>query len=131
MDSFDRRIDELSRAVGIGPITAGCEVNQPYAQNQHQTDRFRHPHGGRSHYLGGPLREHALELIEEVAQGVITPHGSDVNKKMIDVAETLARYVLVNAPKETGRLSLSGHPWVKSAGIPIYDRPPIAPREVD
>lgn len=128
--SFDRRVDELLRAVGEGHITAGCKVNQPYAQNQHQTDHFRHTNG-RSHYLGGPLMEHSFELLGEIARGVITPEGSGIDRKMIEVAETLARYVLENAPKDTGRLSLSGNPWVKSNGVLIYDRPPLAPREPD
>lgn len=128
---FDERIDFLMHSVGEGYITAGCEVNQPYAQNQHQTDSFKHPHGGRSHYLGGPLLENAYSLVEELARGAITPFGSMIDRRMADIAETMARYVLLNAPKETGQLSLSGHPWVKSNGVLIYDRPPIAPREPD
>lgn len=130
MDSFNRRIDDLIREAGTGHITAGCEVNQPYAQNQHQSVWFRHTNG-RALFLGGPLMEHSTELVEGVARGVLTPHGSDINQKMIDVAETMARYVLENAPKETGQLSLSAHPWVRSNGLDIYDRPPIAPREAD
>src|SRR3954465_3778594 len=109
---FAERIDSLIESVGVGNITAGCEVNQPYAQNQHQSDRFRHPHGGRSHYLGGPLMENAFSLVEELARGAITPLGSMIDQRMIDIAEKMASYVLVNAPKETGQLSLSGHPWV-------------------
>jgi hypothetical protein len=76
MRPFDERIDSLMRSVGTGHIVAGCTVNQPYAQNQHQTDHFRHTNG-RSHYLGGPLFEHAFELVESVARGVITPFGSN------------------------------------------------------
>lgn len=128
---FAERIDSLIESVGVGNITAGCEVNQPYAQNQHQTDSFRHPHGGRSHYLGGPLMENAFGLIEELARGAITPFGSMIHERMVDIAETMAKYVLINAPKETGQLSLSAHPWVKSNGVVTYDRPPLAPREPD
>jgi len=128
---FAERIDSLISSVGTGHIVAGCTVDQPYAQNQHQTDHFRHPHGGRSHYLGGPLLEHTFELLESIARGAITPFGSMIDRRMIDVAEEMSRYVLVNAPKETGQLSMSGHPWVRSNGITIYDRPPLAPREAD
>lgn len=130
-DNFAERIDSLARSVGTGKIVAKCEVNQPYAQNQHQSDRFEHPHGGRSHYLGGPLLEHAFDLVEGIARGTITPFGSTIDRRMIDVAEEMSRYVLENAPKETGALSLSGHPSVTSNGIVIYDRPPLAPREED
>lgn len=128
---FEQRIDELMRSVGTGSIVAGCKVNQPYAQNQHQTDSFRHPHGGRSHYLGGPLLENAFALVEQIARSSITPFGSLINRRMIDIAEWMAQAVLENAPKETGRLSLSGNPWVKDNGVLIYERPPLAPREPD
>lgn len=130
-DSFDRRIDSLARSVGTGSIVAGCTVNQPYAQNQHQNTTFRHPHGGRSHYLGGPLMENAFALLEGLARGAITPFGSMIDRRMIDVAEEMAGYVLRYAPKETGLLSLSGNPWVRDNGVLIYDRPPIAAREPD
>jgi hypothetical protein len=129
VDNFSERIDHLIREVGTGYITAGCEVNQPYAQNQHQTDHFRHPHGGRSHFLGGPLMEHAYALVESLGRSVITPFGSRIFERMGEISEEMAGYVLKNAPKETGRLSLSGSPWVRANGIELYRRPPIAPRE--
>jgi hypothetical protein len=130
-DTFNRKIDELIREVGTGRITARCEVNQPYAQNQHQSVWFNHPHGGRSMYLGGPLLENALDLVASIARSVLTPSGPMIRLRMIEIAETLARYVLENAPKETGQLSLSGHPSVTDNGVVIYDRPSIAPREPD
>lgn len=137
MRPFQERIDELSRSVGTGHITAGCKVNQPYAQNQHQTDHFHHD-DGRSHYLGGPLLEHSFELVESIAREVITPFGSNIDRRMIDVAEEMAGYVLKNAPQSPiddpggpGVLALSGNPWVKSNGVLIYDRPPLSPREPD
>lgn len=129
--TFFSRIDRLSDSVGNGWITAGCTVNQPYAQNQHQSAWFRHPHGGRAFYLGGPLMENAFDLIGEIARGAITPFGSTIDRRMIDVAETLSRYVLENAPRETGQLATSGNPWVKDNGVLIYDRPAVSPREID
>ena len=130
MRPFAERIDSLARSVGAGYIVAACKVNQPYAQNQHENMSFRHD-DGRSHYLGGPLLEHSFELVESIARGAITPFGSTIDRRMIDVAEEMARYVLVNAPKDTGVLSLSASPFVEDNGILIYDRPPIAPREGD
>lgn len=129
--TFFHRIDRLSESVGTGHIVAGCKVNQPYAQNQHQSDRFRHPRGGRSHYLGGPLLENALQLVREIATVTITPFGSLISQRMIEIAETMARYVLENAPVETGRLKTSGNPWVEDKGVRIYNRPPLSPRELD
>ena len=128
-NTFGERVDHLIREVGTGHITAGCVVDQPYAQNQHQTDHFRHPHGGRSHYLGGPLLEHAYENVEDIARSVLTEFGSRLQPRMVAIAEKMAEYVLVNAPRETGQLAFSGSPYVKSDGIQVYSRPPIAPRE--
>jgi hypothetical protein len=127
--TFDRRIAHLSREVGVGNIVAHCEVNQPYAQNQHETESFDHHGVGRSHYLGGPLLENIFTTMQEIAGRVITENGSDLEKGMIDVSEKMARYVLTNAPKDTHRLSLSGHPSVTDNGSVVYDRPPIAARE--
>lgn len=127
--TFFSRIDHLSDAVGTGSIVAGCTVNQPYAQNQHQSVHFNHPHGGRALFLGGPLMENAFTLLGDLARKIITPAGSDINQGMIDVAETMAGYVRVNAPVETGQLRTSDNPWVEDKGVRIYDRPPISPRE--
>jgi hypothetical protein len=128
--TFFARIDHLIDSVGSGKIVAGCTVNQPYAQNQHQSVWFEHPHGGRALYLSGPLMENYFRLMSELARGAITPFGSMIDRRMIDIAEWMARAVLENAPIETGQLRTSGNPWVKDKGVPIYDRPPISPREL-
>lgn len=129
-DTFNRKIDELARRVGPGYITAKCVVDQPYAQNQHQSVWFKHTNG-RAFYLGAPLLENSLDLVASIARSVLTPSGPMIRLRMIEIAEALARYVLENAPKETGQLSLSGHPSVTDNGVIIYDRPPITPRELD
>ena len=129
-DTFNRKIDDLIRDVGPGKLVAGCTVNQPYAQNQHQSLWFRHTNG-RALFLGGPLLENAFSLVEELSRKVLTPHGSMLRLGMVDIAEEMSRYVMENAPKDTGQLSLSGNPWVTDNGVVIYDRPPLAPREPD
>lgn len=129
--TFFSRIDRLQNSVGSGKLVAGCTVNQPYAQNQHQSVWFKHPQGGRALYLGGPLMENAFQLLEEIARGAITPFGSTLDQRMIDVAEKMSDYVFENAPLETGVLATSGNPWVSDKGVRIYERPPISPREVD
>jgi hypothetical protein len=129
--TFYSRIDRLSESVGTGSITAGCTVNQPYAQNQHQSFWFKHPRGGRALYLGGPLLENAFLLVEQISRSAVTPFGSLITQRMIDIAEWMARAVLENAPVETGLLRTSGNPWVKDKGVQTYNRPPISPREPD
>jgi hypothetical protein len=130
MGTFFERTIHLSQEVGPGYITAHCEVNQPYAQDQHETLRYFHD-DGQARYLGGPLFENALRLVNDLAGRILTPTGSNVHDGMVDIAEWMARQVLIHAPKETGRLSESGHPYVTSMGMVTYDRPAIAPRERD
>jgi hypothetical protein len=129
--TFYSRIDRLSDSVGAGEIVAGCLVNQPYAQNQHQSVWFQHPHGGRALYLGAPLLENAFFLMEQIARSAVTPFGSLITQRMIDVAEWMARAVMENAPVETGVLRTSGSPWVRDQAAIVYSRPPISPREPD
>jgi hypothetical protein len=130
MGTFIQRMDHLSEEVGTGSLVARCKVNQPYAQDQHETLHYRH-NDGRARYLGGPLFENQADLMDIIGRHAITPLGSDIQQGMIEVAEMMARYVLTNAPKLSGRLSTSGHPTVTDNGMLIYDRPPISPRELD
>jgi hypothetical protein len=132
-DDFNRRIMHLEREVGEGRITAGCTVDQIYAQNQHQNTTFRHTKG-RSHYLGAPLMEDHARLLAKIARSVITKEGSRLKGEMRDTAETMAGYVLKNAPRDPDIgdvLANSGSPWVSEMGFETYRRPPIAPREAE
>lgn len=132
-ESFDQRIKYLSTEVGTGHIVAGCTVDQPYAQNQHETESFRHT-VGRSHYLGGPLMENAFNFIDGMARAVITSEGSRIRDEMEDIAEDMARAVQINAPKDPDFgdvLANSANPWVDDNGIRTYDRPSKASRSYD
>jgi hypothetical protein len=133
MGTFDERIRYLEEQVGDGHITAGCVVDQPYAQNQHETESFKHVRG-RSHYLGGPLMENALSLVTRIVNSVITETGSRLREEMIDVADTMNGYVENNAPKDPDVgdvLSKSGSPYVDDNGMRIYSRPPRTGRSYD
>ena len=115
--------DEVCECLLIGK----CTVDQPYAQKIHE-DRNMFHRNGRAGYLGDPLMENALQLVEYLANNTITEAGSDLVGSMSDVAEEMAGYVLTNAPKDTHRLSLSAQPEVSDNGVVVYDRPPIMPR---
>jgi hypothetical protein len=131
-DEFVRRTLYLEGQVGRGSITAGCEVNQAYAQNQHENLSFNHT-VGRAHYLGGPLLESVLELVEGIARAAITTEGSRIPSEMRDVAEKMAGYVLSNAPRDPDIgdvLANSGSPYVIDEGTEVWRRPPIAPRRI-
>lgn len=132
-DEFVRRIQHLANEVGAGDITAGCVVDQVYAQNQHQNRRFRHTNG-RAGFLGDPMMANATKLMFGIARSVITDGGSRLRPEMIKVAETFADYVLKNAPRDPDIgdvLANSGSPWVKDGGSYIYRRPPVQPREAE
>jgi hypothetical protein len=124
---FDERMRYLSEEVGVGTLIARCTVNQPYAQKIHE-DRNMYHRNGVAGYLGDPLMANALSLVEQLATNAITSTGSDLKDSMSDIAEQMAKYVLQFAPKDTGRLSQSGHAEVIDNGIPIYDRPSVYPR---
>jgi len=128
MGTFLARIDHLSEEVGTGILTARCEVDQPYAQDQHENLTYRH-RIGQARYLGGPLLANAASLVEKLSSRAITPQGSDLKGAMIDIAEEMSGYVATYAPVLTGALRTSGHPEVTDNGMKIYDRPPISARE--
>lgn len=131
-DEFIRRTMHLDREVGDGEIVAGCLVDQPYAQRQHETMSYQHPRGGRAKYLGGPLLEQAFDTVEEIARNVITEEGSDLKGAMKDFADKMAdEYVAIEAPVWKTPLRNSGEPWVKDGGMETYRRPSRAPREPD
>jgi hypothetical protein len=79
-------------------------------------------------FLGGPLFENQYELLQKIANNVITETGSDLEDGMTDVAQEMAGYVEKYAPIDTGRLRLSGSPFVESNGITVYYRPPTMGR---
>lgn len=132
-DEFIRRIDLLDEQVGQGNIVAGCDVDQIYAQNQHQNTTFRHT-VGRSHFLGAPLLNNSTALMQAIARSVIDESGSHLTRGMVDTAEKMAGYVRDNAPRDPDIgdvLANSGSPWVTDNGREVYRRPPIQPREVE
>lgn len=130
MFDFDTRMRFLAEQVGSRRITAGCEVNQPYAQNQHENMSFNHT-SGRDHYLGGPLMENAFNFMDGMARAAITEAGSRIQDEMKDISEDLAHFVFTNAPRDPDIgdvLANSGSPFVIDDGLETYRRPPIAPR---
>lgn len=132
MGNFDERMRYLEEQVGHGTIRAGCYVNQPYAQDQHQSVWYKHPRGGRARYLGGPLLEEIDQTITELARRAITREGSDIEDAMKDFADKMADdYVGQEAPILKNVLRQSGQPYVINNGVETYHRPARAPRERD
>lgn len=132
-EEFVERTHFLESEVGDGGITAGCLVDQPYAQDQHETF-YQHPRGGRMNYLGGPLMENATDLVQHVANNVITEYGSDLHDAMKDVAREMAyEYVLNEAPLgppiDEYILRLSGSPYLIEDGVETWRVPAVSDRD--
>jgi hypothetical protein len=125
--SFESRIAELSAMVGNGILRGTVTVDQVYAQNQHESLDFRHPHGGQAKYLEEPLFRNMDGYLRKIADGILDDGGRDA---MIRAMDDLAGSggVATHAPIEHGYLRGSGHPSVTSEDAEIYDRPPLVPR---
>ena len=118
-------LEMLIKAVGSGTITAALEVDQPYAQRQHEELEWLHPRGGQAKYLEAPLFSNSARVMQVAADSLITPDGgSDIVGGMARVAEILSAEVEDNAPRLDNVLRYSGHPTVEEDGVVKYDRPP-------
>lgn len=126
--TFGARIEELKRQVGHGTLRGKVEVDQVYAAYQHEHDEFKHPDGGKAHYLRDPLFEGINSHMETLARKAITQGGSELKEGMKDVVEDLSTKVYEQAPLEFGDLKGSAHPSVESDGAVVFDRPPNVPR---
>lgn len=120
---FTTRLDEVAERVGKGSLTGMVEVDQIYAQWQHEGLDFRHPRGGQALYLQQPLMDHHADYLQRIADGVLDDGGKDAMREVVeDLAEDGG--VATHAPLEFGDLRDSGHPTVTDDGAVIYDRPP-------
>lgn len=127
MDAI-QSLERLARAVGSGEIVASVTVDQPYAKRQHEELEWKHPRGGQAKYLEGPLFANYAELMQEIANSLITKDGSDIVGGMTRAAEEMSGWVEDKAPRLDHILRYSGHPQVIDNGTLAYDRPAKAPR---
>jgi hypothetical protein len=131
MAKFADRIAELMERVGDGMLTGNVEVDQVYAQNQHESLDFKHPRGGQAKYLEQPLMNNYERYLQSIADAVTSDPGEPtVQDKMVEAVEDLAGVggVATFAPVEHGYLRGSGHPSVTSEGETVYDRAPVVGR---
>lgn len=124
-EAFEAKLDELAGMVGDGTLRGAVEVDQVYAQYQHEGLDLRHPRGGQAKYLEQPLYAHHRDYVQALADNVL--RGSLV-AAMEDNMEDLAGEVYDLAPREFHDLRASGHPTVSSGGTIVYDRPPMVAR---
>lgn len=120
-ESFTERLDELAERVGAGTLRGRVEVDQVYAQFQHEGLDLKHPRGGQAKYLEEPLYAKHGRYLERVADAVL---DGDLVRAMADGMEDLSDEVERLAPVEFTDLRRSGHPQVEDGPLTAYDRPP-------
>lgn len=124
-DTFEQRLADLAEQVGEGTLRGSVDVDQVYAQYQHEGLDLRHPRGGQAKYLEQPLFDHHHDYVQALADNVL--HGS-LAAAMEDNVEDLSGRVFELAPIEFLDLRSSGHPMVTSNGGVVYDRAPVQAR---
>lgn len=120
-ESFTRRLDQLAERVGAGRLRGRVEVDQAYAQFQHEGLDLKHPRGGQAKFLEEPLYAKHPAYLEKVADAVL---DGDAVRAMADGMEDLSDEVETLAPVEFTDLRRSGHPSVDDGPLTAYDRPP-------
>lgn len=123
MGTFQERIKELEDTVGTGHLVGQVLVDQPYAQDQHETMFYGHPGGGQAKYLSEPLMANHPEYLRRLA-GAVLDEGGALERAMIRNVEDLSGEVYKHAPFEFGDLKASGHPMVFDGDRRVYDRKP-------
>lgn len=122
---FERRLGELADRVGHERVRGSVEVDQVYAQYQHEGLDLKHPRGGQAKYLEEPLYDHHRDYLQDIADRVL---DGSITQAMADSMEHLSGEVFALAPVEFMDLRASGHPVVRRGGEVAYDRPPMQER---
>jgi hypothetical protein len=136
MGTFAARTRELQDRIGHGKLEMKVTVDQVYAAAQ-ETGTWvtgpnagkvihHHPHGGKTHFLGGSLMEQHPRYLETLARQTLEVDG--LHRAAHENVESLAREVFDNAPREFEDLRNSAHPTVTDNGVIVYDRPPVRER---
>lgn len=115
-------IDDLLDRTGGAKVKATVTVNQPYAQDQHETMYYRHPRGGGPKYLESPLMARHPGWIQDFANDLLKP-GTDAARRWGGVGRALVRELPKTAPVEFGDLRNSGALTVKEGGSVIINEP--------
>lgn len=118
--------DLINRTTGPR-IKSTVTVNQPYAQDQHETLYYKHPRGGKAKFLEEPLFANHPKWIQEFANGLLRPKA-DAEDGWAKVGRRLKSEVPKNAPVEFGDLRQSAGLEVRSGSSVVVNEPPAQPR---
>jgi hypothetical protein len=102
-------------------------VNQPYAQDQHETLYYKHPRGGQAKFLETPLFANHPKWIQKFANDLLKSN-SDAEQGWAKVGRSLKNEVPKTAPVEFGDLRQSAGLVVQSGSSTVVNEPPVQPR---
>lgn len=124
-------IQQLIQRTTGGKVTATVTVDQPYAQDQHETLYYRHPRGGRAKFLEAPLFESHVGWIQNFADRVLNARLDASRLWGDECGVPLRNAVGKNAPVEFGDLKLSAGLVVREGSSVVRDEPPAQQRLTD
>lgn len=131
--------DDLMRkaSVGIqqliertcGPTVKGTVVvDQVYAQDQHESLDYIHPHGGGAKYLENPLMENTPGRIGEFAERFLNARRSTATMWGGVVCQPVIKDVEEHAPRKQQDLRFSAGLTVREGTGVVLVVPPKVPR---
>lgn len=126
-----RAVDGIQQLIQrtTGPtVKATVTVDQPYAQDQHETLYYRHPRGGRAKFLEGPLFENHRQWIQRFADRLLNARLDASRLWGDECGVPLKNAVAKNAPVEFGDLKQSAGLVVREGSSVVRDEPPAQVR---
>jgi hypothetical protein len=123
-------IQELIERTGGPKIVATVTVDQPYAQDQHETLFYRHPRGGKAKFLEEPLYQNHREWIQRFADRLLD-RDTTAEREWAQVGRELKHEVPQHAPVEFGDLRQSAGLKVTAGSKTVADEPALQSRLSD
>lgn len=120
-------IQQLLDRTGGAKLRATVEVDQPYAQDQHETLFYRHPRGGQAKFLEEPLMSKHPQWLQKFASSLLNARR-DASALWAETGRSLVREVEKNAPREFGDLRNSGALTVREGSSIVVSEPAKQPR---
>lgn len=120
-------IQDLIDRTGGGKIKATVTVDQPYAQDQHETLFYKHASGGQAKFLEQPLFQKHQKWLQEFANRLLV-RGANTGQEWAKVGRSLKNEVPRTAPIDFGDLRQSAGLVVREGSSVVVDEPPAQPR---
>lgn len=120
-------IQDLLDRTGGSKIKATVTVDQPYAQDQHETLFYKHASGGQAKYLEQPLMSNHPKWLQQFANRLLV-RNIEASNEWAKVGRALKNEVPKNVPIDFGDLRQSAALTVKEGGSIVTEEPAAQPR---